>query len=72
MGGGGISGWRTLNNVVFGLVSSIVVAVAAAVKINRQDKLAQSIELEKSNESSLQAWEHEEIHNSNKDELFDA
>lgn len=72
LGGGGISGWRTLNNVVFGLVSSIVVAVAAAVKINRQDKLAQSIELEKSNESSLQAWEHEEIHNSNKDELFDA
>jgi MFS family permease len=37
-GGGGIQGWQTLNLVIFGLIGSIVVVVAASLKMHSEEK----------------------------------
>eukprot|EP00980_Cylindrotheca_fusiformis_P021208 scaffold8150_cov118-Cylindrotheca_fusiformis.AAC.17 len=37
-GGGGVKGWQTLNYVIFGLIGSIVVVVAASLKINSEEE----------------------------------
>jgi MFS family permease len=37
-GGGGIQGWQTLNYVILGLIGSMVVVVAASLKMNSEEK----------------------------------
>lgn len=51
-GGGGIQGWQTLNYVIFGLISSIVVVVVASLKINSEERV---------HDSQLGALERDEV-----------